>query len=155
MANLLSHALFALALFSIPSSLLYGTPLTSYGFAAALASLAPDLERRGAAVWRTPYGHSVAYGLLWALLTPSILSVAAWTSLLPPWSLHLLIGAWLTGLASHLLLDALREPGIFTWPLADGHWGRFAAFRRRRTQGLNLVVSSFSIGTILTLAILY
>ncbi|MFQ5986117.1 MAG: hypothetical protein ACE5KQ_02015 [Thermoplasmata archaeon] len=154
MANLLAHALFALALFSVPSSVLLGAPLSGYGFVAALASLAPDLEgacgRR-----RTPHGHSFAFLLLWALLALSALSLAGWLGILPVATLPILLGACFTGVASHLFLDVLEEPGIFTWPQAGGEWGRFTLLDGRRASEGSPLVSSLSIATILALLILY
>ncbi|MFQ6013138.1 MAG: metal-dependent hydrolase [Thermoplasmata archaeon] len=154
MANLLAHALFALALFSAGSSPISGAPLTAYGFYAAFASLAPDLGG-GRIARRTPYGHSLAYGFVWALLVLSLLSLAAWTGLVPTASFPLLVGACLTGLVSHLFLDALTPPGIWTWPRGGARWGRFVWRGPRRGSGLNLSVSAFSLATILALLILY
>jgi hypothetical protein len=153
-ANLLAHALFALALFSVLSSFRDGAPLSEFGFCAALASLAPDLEGTRAGT-RTPYGHSAAFGLLWALLLLSSCSLAGWMGVLPLAVLPLFLGASLTGLASHWFLDALKEPGIFTRPQAGRPWGRLVLLAGHRVPNLDVLVSGVSIGTILTLLVLY
>lgn len=155
MANLLAHALFALALYAVPSSLIAGTPLTEQSFYAALVALLPDLELGAGGRGRSPLGHSIAYTLFWALLGLSGLSLAAWTGPLPRLTVLPLFGAFLVGLGSHLLLDALREPGIFTWPGRGGPWGRFSFLRQRGAPELNLPVAAFSIGAVLTLLVLY
>ncbi|MEE9593699.1 MAG: hypothetical protein V3W28_08985, partial [Thermoplasmata archaeon] len=56
--------------------------MSEFGFYAALASLAPDLEGTRSET-RTPYGHSAAFGILWALLLLSSCSLAGWMGLLP------------------------------------------------------------------------
>ncbi|MFQ5918583.1 MAG: hypothetical protein ACE5I4_00890 [Thermoplasmata archaeon] len=155
MANLLAHALFALALVSVPTSILLGTPLTASGFYAGLVAILPDAELRRGRDSRTPYGHSLAYGLLWALLALPPLTLAAWAGLLPIGSFWVLLGACVTGLASHLFLDALTEPGVLTWRRADGTWGRVAVVGGRWTSRLNLLVSGLSVGTVLVLLSAY
>ncbi|MEE9268517.1 MAG: metal-dependent hydrolase [Thermoplasmata archaeon] len=155
MANLLAHGLFALALSSVFTSLSQGVPLTAYGFYAALTALLPDLELDRRSGPRTPYGHSLAYGLVWALLVLAAVSLAGFAGLLPLTSLSALAGACLTGLASHLFLDSLAEPGILTWPRRGQKWGRVAGMSRRWAPALNLTVLGFSVGTILTLLVLY
>ncbi|MFQ5908037.1 MAG: hypothetical protein ACE5JE_04295 [Thermoplasmata archaeon] len=154
MANLLAHALFALALFSVLHSLLGGAPLSEFGFYAALISLGPDLEGpRGRT--RTPQSHSVAFGLLWSLLLLAFCSLAGWMGLLSHAVLPLFLSACLIGVASHWFLDAFGEPGIFTRPQAEGAWGRLVLLADLRAPNLNLLVSGASIGTILTLLVLY
>ncbi len=155
MPNLLAHATFALALSSVYTSLLQGTPLTAYGFYAAIVAILPDMELHRRTASRTPYGHSLAYGLLWALLVLSALTLAAWAGLLHADALWLLLCACLTGLASHLFLDALAEPGTLTWRHGDEKWGRIAALRRPWPSLLNLAVSGLSVGTILALMVVY
>lgn len=155
MANLLAHATFALALLSVSTSLLQGTPLTVHGFYAALVALLPDAEVHRGTASRTPYGHSLAYGLLWALLLLSALTLAARAGLVPVDSLWLLLYACLTGLASHLFLDALTEPGTFTRRHERERWGRIALLGRPWVSRLNLLVSGLSVGTILALLVVY
>jgi hypothetical protein len=155
MANLLVHALFALALVSVYTSLHDGTPLTPLGFFAGLVAILPDAELSRGPDSRTPYGHSLAYGILWALLAVSVLTLATWAGFLLVDALWPLLGACMTGLASHLLLDALTEPGTLTWRGPDGNWGRVAALGRRWTSRLTLVVSGSSVGIILALLVAY
>lgn len=155
MANLLVHATFALALTSVSTSLIHGTPLTAHGFYAALAGILPDLDGHGRAASRSPYGHSLTYGVLWALLAISGFALAAWGGLLSAHAIWPLLGAGLTGLSSHLLLDALAEPGILTRHRPDGTWGRIWIFDGTWLSRVNLTVSGLSVGTLVALVAVY
>lgn len=145
MANVLAHGLAALALHSALWSLLSGEPLSAYGFVAALAALLPDLElgRGGGA---TPYGHSLGYALLWSLLAVAGLSLLATASLLSAEDLVPLFLAVVVGLGTHVFLDALVPPGIWTVPCPGEGWApprallgpRWSSAVNGGTSGLSL-----------------
>lgn len=153
MANLLVHALFALALSSISASLVGEGPLSGGAFVAAFVALLPDVEL-GRGGRRTPYGHSLAYTALWILVALSGLSVATHLGVLPGSRIMPLFFALLVGLGSHLLLDAFSGPGIFSWPSKGGKWGRIRLLQGR-VLNTDLLATGLSGGTLLLLLVVY
>lgn len=155
MANLLTHGLFALALYSTGWALAYGQPLTAFAFLAAFVALVPDVDSSGLDE-RSPVGHSLGYVALWILTAVSVLTVVASVGLLPEAALIPSILALALGLASHLLLDAIIDPGILGLPTKHGLWKRLRPpLRRRHAPALDLLVSTGSMTALLLILALY
>ncbi|MFQ5837548.1 MAG: hypothetical protein ACE5HJ_02035 [Thermoplasmata archaeon] len=155
MANLLAHSLFALALYSFLWSIFLHEPLTEYAFLAAIVALMPDIDA-GAGGERSPLCHSLGYAVLWSLLALCGLGLASSLRLMPLGILLPMELAVVMGLGSHLLLDALVDPGVLTLPKGGGEWGRFPRlFGVRVASRLNLLVSLGSTAALLTLLALY
>ncbi len=146
--NLLAHGLFALALHAGLRSLTALPPLSEYGFLAALVALLPDLDQRHQD-GPSPGGHSVGYVALWSLLATLLLAVAPLIPHFPPVPIAPTLGAVLTGLWSHLLLDSLGTPGILGLP-REGRWSHLG-MRWRAGGKLSLGVSAGSVGLLLLL----
>ncbi len=132
---------------------LQGEPLTEYAFLAALVALLPDLDQDEREA-RSPYGHSVGYGIVYVLLSLSGLSFVQMLGLITSTaavSLGLAIGV---GLGSHLLLDALVAPGIFSFP-RGGEWDRLSLSGKVVVKKIDLLVSSLSAAFLLSLLVLF
>ncbi len=143
MPNLLAHALAAMAAHGVLGYVFQGTVLTEYVFVSALLALLPDLDLDGED-GRSPYGHSIGYGFLYLLLCASGLSAAVALGVLKPGTTFPLLAAAVLGLGTHLMLDAVEDPGIFTFP-RRGRWGRMA-FRvgKARNGHLDFWISALS-----------
>ncbi len=150
MPNLLAHALAAIAAHVILGYVFQGTVLTEYAFVSALLALLPDLDLHGEDR-KSPYGHSIGYGLLYLLLCASGLSIAVALGVLQPGTTFPLLAATVVGLGTHLMLDALEDPGIFTFP-RRGRWGRISyRVGKVRNGHLDFWISSLSASLILIL----
>ncbi len=112
MANLMSHALFAMAIQGIIGAIC-GYPLISAGvFAAGIFAMMPDLDRGELSPGgNTPMGHSIIFGGVWAVIGGIVLTLLG----VPEFGL-----AFATGYASHLFLDALTTEGIYLFPTRLG-----------------------------------
>lgn len=117
MSNLLSHSLFAIILQAVVG-FLFGFPLISTGiFLAGILALLPNLDCSELMPnHRTPYSHSVFFGIIWTaaavvvlLLLYSIHHLQFTTSI----ELSLAVA---TAMFSHLFLDFFTEDGIFIFP---------------------------------------
>jgi hypothetical protein len=154
-ANLLTHSLFALALYSSGWSLLRGEPLTGYAFLAAVVALLPDVDLRPDET-RSPLGHSLGYAILWGLLSLSALTLLSSASLVPSAAVLPAAFAILVGLGSHLLLDGIVEPGVMSLPSHSDMWRKLPfLIRHRHAPRLELSVSAGSIATLLALLAVY
>lgn len=153
MANPVTHALFALALYGTVAGLLAQASMPIVAFLAALVSLLPDAEI-GADRGRSPLGHSLGSAGFTLLAAVSTLAMAVLAGALsPPLSIALLGAAGL-GLGSHLLLDAFSGPGIWTFPRA-GAWRRIRLGTPRNSSGrLDLIVSGLSLAALLMLTLI-
>lgn len=154
MPNLLAHALFAGAAYSALWYTLGGVPITEYAAFSAFFALLPDLDLDDGE-GRSPYGHSLGYGALYVLLLVSGLTLAlAFGVIERPLLFPLGLGAVL-GLGTHLLLDSLVEPGIFSFP-REGTWGQFSLWgRRTRMRRIDGWVSFLSLVLLLALLALH
>lgn len=150
MPNLLAHALAAIATHSVLGYLFHGTALTDYAFISALFALLPDLDLDGGE-GRSPYGHSVGFGALYLFLCVSGLNLTSALGVLPPGLVLPLLTATVVGLGTHLLLDSIGDPGIFTFP-RRGDWGRLSLrVSKGRMSHIDFWVSSLSTVLLLVL----
>jgi hypothetical protein len=117
MANMLSHALAAMA-FQGFLMLLFGGPSISTGtFIAGLLAMLIELDYAElSSNHRTPIGHSLAFGIIWVLAGWVILSgifIVGFIS--SDLSLELTL-ALISAFATHLMIDSFTREGIYTYP---------------------------------------
>ncbi|MFH0815877.1 MAG: hypothetical protein V1934_03570 [Methanobacteriota archaeon] len=115
--NLLRHAL-AGALVSLTAALmLFPAHAQAAAFVGAMSALMVNLDRHELPQGRrTPLGHSVAAWALWSYVASMVLEALAVCGVISGgMAVSIVLGVSL-GYASHLILDAVSEEGIYTFP---------------------------------------
>lgn len=152
-ANLLTHALVAMALHAAAWSWITGRPLTDSSFLAALVALLPDIDLELESE-RSPLGHSLGYSLVWVLCSLSGLTFAASLGFIVPSSIVPYSTAIVAGMGSHLFLDSLVEPGIFLLR-RSGTWIVLKPLTHLRPSALEPALSVASVAGLLGLLAFY
>jgi hypothetical protein len=150
MANMLSHALAAMAFHGF-LMLLFGGPTISTGtFIAGLVAMLIELDYAELSPnHRTPIGHSLIFGIIWILVGGiSLVGLSSISLISYDLTLELSL-ALISAFATHLIIDSLTREGIYTYPkslnptrwiipLPEGDdvcwksWGQFQNAERRR-----------------------
>lgn len=125
MSNELTHGL-AAAVAASTISLLAGKPAISAPvFLAGFAGMLINLDRGGAMNGsRTPYGHSLVFGIFWLYASAICVYFVHISGMLSVDSALWYLVAFAAAYFSHLALDAFSGEGIFIVPLARGNKAR-------------------------------
>ncbi len=116
MANLLAHCLSAMALQSAINPYLGLRFISESSFLAGIVGMAIHLDRDCYNGGRTPYLHSLLFGILHSLLVVAFTMLALEFDIAKMDQAVLILTILPTGFASHLLTDILTEEGIYLFP---------------------------------------
>jgi hypothetical protein len=144
MANLLAHALAALA-FCGMLNLAFGLPPITWGiFAAGLLAMLIELDLDDLSEnHRSPVGHSLLFGIVWIVIFSAMIWIV-FTSDIALGGTLAIISAFTT----HLSIDLFTKEGIYTFPrgkdmkkwitrLSEGErkcWGNWRIFQSKRIE---------------------
>jgi hypothetical protein len=117
MANLLAHALAAMA-FSAFLGAVIGLPAISYGiFVAGLFAMLIELDLDELSPnKRSPITHSIFFGMIWIIVPSLLIYGISILGILSNKNAIMLALAIVSAYTSHLAIDAFTKEGIYTFP---------------------------------------